>query len=554
MADKAHRLTDEKLEEMEKRLSAIYSRAEKEIGERWKEYLVESQAEIDELQKAYELAKKGGDAKEIRKAGKKLSNAKRERTLMDKRFKDLTETTAVQLANVNKTALAYVNGQLPDVYSINYNAISQSVDGVGGYTFALVDADTVKNLATTDKSLLPYKQLDEKTDIRWNVKKMNAEVLQGILQGEPMDKIAGRLSKVTEMNETAAIRNARTMVTGAENKGRQDSYKRAEEDGIVMKREWIATNDSRTRHWHAELDGVEVGVDEPWHNEFGEIMFPGDPSADPANTYNCRCSMSANVIGFNKIKVDKDISENSSQEKQNESLAEARRVYGKADGQKYDVVDGDNVELYATGREKNADGTWSEIKRYDLGSVKIPENDNPDLLVVTGLPDKTKFGQFDDTPNYILSDGRIALNPSAKNNNTRQQISSCVENEIYVLSGARRDGHFYRVIGSDKEIEYIKKGTIRKSINHMTGEMEDGLSVWEIPKYGGGKIVELTGDVISIGSDGEPLLDISTVKFVRVVDNSKEMRDIGIEKFKKQYNWTDEQYNQAMRGGYKLNR
>ena len=29
MADKAHRLTGEKLEEMEKRLSAIYSRAEK---------------------------------------------------------------------------------------------------------------------------------------------------------------------------------------------------------------------------------------------------------------------------------------------------------------------------------------------------------------------------------------------------------------------------------------------------------------------------------------------------------------------------------------------
>ena len=301
MADKAHRLTDEKLEEMEKRLSAIYSRAEKEIGERWKEYLAESQAEIDELQKAYELAKKGGDAKEIRKAGKKLASAKRERTLMNSRFKDLTETTAAQLANVNKTALAYVNGQLPEVYSINYNALSQSVDGFGGYTFALVDADTVKNLATTDKSLLPFKELDEKTDIRWNVKKMNAEVLQGILQGEPMDKIASRLSKVTGMNETAAIRNARTMVTGAENKGRQDSYARATADGIVMKREWLATNDSRTRHWHAELDGVEVGVDEPWHNEFGDIMFPGDPSADPANTYNCRCSMAAKVIGFKKV-------------------------------------------------------------------------------------------------------------------------------------------------------------------------------------------------------------------------------------------------------------
>lgn len=58
MADKAHYQTDLKLEEMEKRLSAIYSRANKEIGERWKEYLTESQAEINELQKAYELAKK----------------------------------------------------------------------------------------------------------------------------------------------------------------------------------------------------------------------------------------------------------------------------------------------------------------------------------------------------------------------------------------------------------------------------------------------------------------------------------------------------------------
>ena len=302
MSDLAHVKTDEKLEEMEKRLSAIYSRAEKEIGERWKEYLVESQAEIDELQKAYELAKEGGDKKEIRRTGIKLSRAKKERTLMDKRFKDLTETTAVQLANVNKTALAYVNGQLPEVYSINYNALSKSVDGVGGYSFTLVDADTVKSLATTDKSLLPYKQLDEKADVRWNVKKMNAEVLQGILQGEPMDKIAGRLSKVTGMNATAAIRNARTMVTGSENKGRQDSYARATDDGIIIYKEWISTNDGRTRHWHAELDGQTVPQDKPFSNAVGLIMFPGDPEAHPANVYNCRCSMAAVVKGFKKVR------------------------------------------------------------------------------------------------------------------------------------------------------------------------------------------------------------------------------------------------------------
>ena len=302
MADTAHRLTDKKLEEMEKRLSAIYSRANKEIGKRWKEYLAESQAEIDELQKAYELVKKGGDAKEIKKAGIALSRAKKDRTLMDSRFKALTETTAAQLANVNKTALAYINGQLPEVYSVNYNALEPSVDGVGGYSFALIDADTVKNLATTDKSILPYKQLDEKADIRWNVKKLNAEVLQGILQGEPMDKIAGRLSKVADMNETAAIRNARTMVTGAENKGRQDSYARSTDDGIILQKEWISTNDSRTRHSHAVLDGAIVDQDKKFDNG---LMYPGDPSGRPEETWNCRCTVAAKVNGFNKVQYNK---------------------------------------------------------------------------------------------------------------------------------------------------------------------------------------------------------------------------------------------------------
>ena len=35
MADTAHRITDEKLEEMEKRLSAIYSRKEKTVQNRY---------------------------------------------------------------------------------------------------------------------------------------------------------------------------------------------------------------------------------------------------------------------------------------------------------------------------------------------------------------------------------------------------------------------------------------------------------------------------------------------------------------------------------------
>ena len=293
MADKAHYQTDLKLEEMEKRLSAIYSRAGNEIQKTADEYFSRF-AKQDEAKR--KLLEQGKITEE------EYTKWRKGKVMYGKRFTEMKEQCAKQLLNVNQTAMAYINGELPEVYALNYNALESAVDGVGGYSFTLVDADTVRNLAVTDTSLLPYKEIDPSKDIPWNMKKINAETLQGILQGESMDKIAKRMMNVQEMNKTQAIRSARTIVTGAENKGRQDSYKRAEKDGIVMKREWIATNDSRTRHWHAELDGVEVDVDEPWVNEFGEIMFPGDPSADPANTYNCRCSMAAKVIGFKRAR------------------------------------------------------------------------------------------------------------------------------------------------------------------------------------------------------------------------------------------------------------
>ena len=297
MADIAHTKTDQKLEEMEKRLSAIYSRAEKEIQKTADEYFSKFAKQDEAKRKLLEQGKITEDEYKKWRKGK---------VMYGKRFTEMKEQCAKQLLNVNQTALAYVNGELPEVYAINYNALAGSVDGVGGYSFTLVDADTVRNLAVTDTSLLPYKGLDPSKDIPWNMKKINAETLQGILQGESMDKIAKRLRNVQEMNKTQAIRSARTIVTGAENKGRQDSYARAEADGIILQKEWLATNDGRTRHSHAVLDGAIVDQDKKFDNG---LMYPGDPNGRPEETWNCRCTLVAKVNGFKKAQVQKAMAE-----------------------------------------------------------------------------------------------------------------------------------------------------------------------------------------------------------------------------------------------------
>ena len=79
-----------------------------------------------------------------------------------------------------------------------------------------------------------------------------------------------------------------------------DSYHRAQDMGVVIHKVWLATNDQRTREAHAELDGQEREIDEPFENSLGEIMYPGDPDADPANVYNCRCTMKTKILGFER--------------------------------------------------------------------------------------------------------------------------------------------------------------------------------------------------------------------------------------------------------------
>ena len=322
MADTAHAKTDEKLEEMEKRLSAIYSRAEKEIQQTADEYFSKFEKQDKAKRKLLEQGKITEEEYKKWRKGK---------VMYGKRFTEMKEQCAKQLLNVNKTAVAYINGELPEVYAINYNAIESAVDGVGGYSFTLVDADTVRNLAVTETSLLPYKEIDPAKDIPWNMKKINAETLQGILQGESMDKIAKRIMNVQEMNKESAIRSARTIVTNAECKGRQDSYQRAKDDGIILRKYWLATYDKRARDWHKEAgnDYTEekaIDIDDFFIVDGEKMLHPGDAmhGASGHNLYNCRCSIASKVIGFKKAQVQKAMAEKKAEEQQASAFTPAK--------------------------------------------------------------------------------------------------------------------------------------------------------------------------------------------------------------------------------------
>lgn len=201
---------------------------------------------------------------------------------------------AETMAAADETALKMVNSGKIDVFAKNANYLGYSVERALGVDvgFGLYDRAAVTRLIRDEPTLLPMPRIAKDRDIAWYNRVIGNAVTQGILQGEDLDGITMRVALETgEKSLDAMRRNARTAYTGAQNAGRQEGMRQAKLLGVVLKKRWMCTLDGHTRDAHAELDGQEADVEEAFQSSLGPIMYPGDPSADPANVYNCRCTM-----------------------------------------------------------------------------------------------------------------------------------------------------------------------------------------------------------------------------------------------------------------------
>jgi len=216
------------------------------------------------------------------------------------RFEALRDELAERYTRANETAAAYTNDVTPGIYSLNRNYAAYTIERAAGEVgFTLWDEQTVRRLIVERPGLMPYyppaRAIKRGIDLAWGKKIITRQVTLGIMQGESVGRIAGRLqARIPEMERASAVRTARTAVTGAQNAGRMDTYAAAEKMGIRLRREWLATLDNRTRHSHARLDGEVREMGEKFSNS---LMFPGDPNGRPEEVYNCRCTLVVRLEG-----------------------------------------------------------------------------------------------------------------------------------------------------------------------------------------------------------------------------------------------------------------
>lgn len=284
--DYAYRESDRQLANLEKKIAVLYERASKELQGIIDGYfgnLIARDEHQRELMEAGQITKEQYQLWRMAQIGR------------GERFVALQNEIAQRCNQANQVALSYVNDTTPGIYSLNYNYSAYTIEKVhGNVGFTLFDEQTVRRLMVDDPELLPTPRIDIPLDLKWNKQKMQRELVTGIMLGESASEIATRFQSITDMNRVSAIRNARTAMTGAQNAGRQESYIRAKEMGIKVRKRWVATKDGRTRHSHGMLDGQTVDVDEFFVSENGsKMMYPGDRDhgAAPSDIYNCRCGV-----------------------------------------------------------------------------------------------------------------------------------------------------------------------------------------------------------------------------------------------------------------------
>lgn len=125
-------------------------------------------------------------------------------------------------------------------------------------------------------------------------------LVAGMEGGESIDDLAMRVSRTAEVSVPRATTIARTEIISAANAGSMDQA-RIFQPYAPVRKEWLATEDGRTRITHRVADAQEVELEKPFTVGGHSLDFPGDPGGPPGEVINCRCTVLFNDAPMSEV-------------------------------------------------------------------------------------------------------------------------------------------------------------------------------------------------------------------------------------------------------------
>jgi HK97 family phage portal protein len=151
------------------------------------------------------------------------------------------------------------------------------------------DLGMVIDLSLTNPAVVAFFQLKQAKAIIINEttsEQIRERILRAIEEGWSTVQLRDDITNMFDaISEGRAMTIAQTETTGAYNFGTLETWKQS---GLDIEKEWLSAHDDKVRDSHVAMDGKRARLDSTFPNG---LMYPGDPSGQPEETINCRCSM-----------------------------------------------------------------------------------------------------------------------------------------------------------------------------------------------------------------------------------------------------------------------
>lgn len=199
---------------------------------------------------------------------------------------------ATLFTDADAQATEYVNDGLYEAFERGFN---QSARIMG---LVPITAFVVKLLASEGLFDIPRRTLKRSEDMAHNEHRVQTGVMSAILQGIDFDKIPAYVAEhIARIRQNEMTAFSRATIYGASDMGAYYAGREAEHEGLDIEKTWLSIMDMRVRPSHKHLHGVTIKMDDMFHGYHGDLRFPHDPSAPPAEVYNCRCRMLVHLAG-----------------------------------------------------------------------------------------------------------------------------------------------------------------------------------------------------------------------------------------------------------------
>lgn len=199
---------------------------------------------------------------------------------------------------LSRTQETITQQAIVDTFSESYYYRGFAIEAVAAMSiYALLQPQVVNSFI--HNNLLPTKWNESiNDDNNVLIKQLKTTIRTALVQGDDFKTTIDNVKERVDVGKNKALQIVQEETHRASEDANLKVMQDAKDKGVVMKKRWLSTLDSRTRKTHQHLDGKTIEVDDYFISKSGRKALAPKKFGDPKEDINCRCTTIAIFKGL----------------------------------------------------------------------------------------------------------------------------------------------------------------------------------------------------------------------------------------------------------------